>query len=84
MAHLNLQRAKPDSLVTHANLESYYESLIRVHDRLTEFPWEDSLDQEHDIYEPWYSSYGYAKLEWLHGYYGAARFADVSIWCMEP
>ena len=84
MARLNLQRAKPDSIPKHASLKSYYETLIRVHERLTEFPYEDYLDQEYDVYEPVHASYGYSKLEWDHGYYGAARFADGSTWYMEP
>ena len=81
MAHLNLQSAKPGSLAKHTSLKSYYETLIRVHERLTEFPHED---QEQYLFEPWHVNYGYSKLEWDHGYYGAARFADGSTWYMEP
>ena len=84
MAHLNLQRAKPDSRAKHTSLKSYYETLICVHERLTEFPDEESLDEELHMFEPWHANYGYSKLEWDHGYYGAARFADGSTWYMEP
>ena len=84
MAHLNLQRAKPDSRAGHTSLKSYYETLIRLHEPLTEFPYEESLDEEHDVYAPWYANYGFSKLEWAHGYYGAARFADGSTWFMDP
>ena len=94
MAHRNRQRAKPDSLAKHANLKSYYETLTRLHERLTEFPYEEYLDQEVPFgecleqeqftYEPSCATYGRSKLEWEHGYYGAARFADGSTWYMEP
>lgn len=83
MAHLNLQRTKPESRAKHTSLKSYYETLIRVHERLTEFPYGDSLNEERYNYEPWHSSYGVSKLEYDHGYYGAARFADGSTWYME-
>ena len=82
MADRNLQRAKPDSLAKHTSLKSYYETLTRVHERLTELPDDESSDAEQCIYEPWFASYGGCKLEWNHGYYGAARFTDTAAWYM--
>ena len=83
MAHQNLQRAKPDSLAKYTSLESYYETLIRVHERLTEYSYEEYSDQEQDHYEPYHADYGRYKLEYEHGYYGAARFADGFTWDVE-
>ena len=80
-AHLNLQRAKPDSCAKYTSLQTYYETLIRLHEQLTQLPYEDFEDSI--MYEPWLSRYGSSKLEWNHGYYGAARFTYVFTWNME-
>lgn len=84
MAHRNFQRAKPHSLAKYTSLKSYYEALMRVHERLTEYPYEGYSDHEQDRYEPYHADYGRYRLEWEHGYYGAARFADGLTWYKEP
>ena len=83
IAHLNLQRAKPGSPAKHTSLESYYETLIRLHEGL-KFPYDECFDDEQNMYAPWRLNYGCHKLEWDHGYYGAARFADGSTGNIEP
>ena len=84
MACRNHQRAKPNSRGKYINLESYYQTLIHLHERLTEYPYDEYSDQEQDQYAPYHADYGRYKLEWDHGYYGAARYADGLTWDVEP
>lgn len=74
------------SRIRFTRLASYYEALLHLHDRNTEYAYESHSDppQEQGLHEPYRADYGRYRLEWEHGYYGGTRFADGSTWYMEP
>lgn len=65
-------------------LEDYYNAMLRLTERNTEWPWDSPLARELSRYIAYSGEYGSYKLEWEHLYYGAARFANGSSWCIEP
>ncbi|KAL6713503.1 hypothetical protein ACLMJK_008968 [Lecanora helva] len=68
----------------YTTLEAYYEALLRLHDRNTEYPYGTDIEEEVAKYTAYPGEYGSYKLEWEHQYYGASRFADGSSWWSEP
>ena len=68
----------------YATLEGYYEGLLRLHDRNTEYPYGTEIEDEVAKFTAYPSEYGSYKLEWEHQYYGASRFADGSAWSFVP
>ncbi|KAL8788412.1 MAG: hypothetical protein Q9195_007291 [Heterodermia aff. obscurata] len=70
----------PDATVNYTSLQGYYDALLRLHDRLTSWPYDDpEAEEQLEKFHPYPSEYGCHKLEWEHQYYGAARFADGSV-----
>ena len=65
-------------------LEDYYNAMVRLTERNTEWPWDTPLAEELSRSFAYSEEYGSYKLEWEHLYYGAARFADGQSWCIEP
>ena len=65
----------------YTSLQGYYEALLRLHDRLTSWPYDDP-DAEEQLSRVYYGPFEYGRyaLEWEHGYYGAARFATGLGW----
>lgn len=64
-----------------SSLQGYYEALLRLYDRLTEWPFEqpELEDQLCSIYlEP--TIYGSTKLEWEHQYYVLNPFTVIDDW----
>ena len=75
----------PSAISNYTSLEGYYEALLRLHDRLTSWPYGDpDLEEQLEKFHPYPGEYGSYKLEWEHQYYGAARFADGSGWSWTP
>ena len=66
----------------YATLESYYEAMLRLHERNTVPP--PLPEEQAGQYNPGRAEYGQYKLEWEHGYYGTERFADGSDWWIQP
>jgi len=73
------QLSRPTA-TSYGSLESYYDALLRLHERNTEYPYGTDIEEEVARYNAYPSEYGHYKLEWEHRYYGAARFAGGSSW----
>ena len=64
-----------------SSLQGYYEALLRLYDRVTEWPFEqpELEDQLCSLYmEP--TTYGSTKLEWEHRYYVLELFGVIDHW----
>ena len=73
------------SAVDYTSLQSYYDALLRLHDRLTQWPYDDpDAEEQLEKFYAYPTEYGSYKLEWEHQYYGAARFAYGSGWNWAP
>ena len=85
VAQYNGSYDAPDNTMDYTSLQGYYEALLRLHDRLTSWPYDDP-DAEEQLGRFYVVAfeYGSYKLEWEHQYYGAARFADGSYWDWVP
>ena len=68
----------------YGTLEGYYSAMLRLHEHNTVYPYDTPLEEEVSRYTAYPGEYGSYKLEWEHQYYGAARFANGSSWCIEP
>lgn len=85
VAQYNRSCNAPYNTVDYTSLQGYYEALLRLHDRLTSWPWDDpDAEEQLSRFHPYPTEYGSYKLEWEHQYYGAARFADGSGWDWAP
>ena len=67
----------------YGTLEGHYDAMLRLHERNTAWPWDTPLAEELSRHIAYPREYGSYKLEWEHLYYGAARFANGSSWCIE-
>ena len=75
----------PHQSLDFTSVQGYYEALLRIHDRLTSWPYDDpDAEKQLERFHAYPTEYGSYKLEWEHQYYGAARFADGSDWSWVP
>ena len=69
----------------YTSLQGYYEAILRLHDRLTDWPYGDpDAEEQLSKFHAYPSEYGAYSLAWEHQYYGAARFGDGSEWFWVP
>ena len=77
---------KPDPAVDAGfmGFSSYYQSLLRLHKRNTQYPFESEEEIWDSMIDPcktWYACYN---LEWEHVYYGASQFGNGNSWICTP
>ena len=85
IAQYNALRNAPCDAMDYISLQGYYEALLRLHDRLTSWPYGCSdAEEQLSRFHAYPFEYGSFALEWEHQYYGAARFANGSDWDWSP